>query len=317
MIALLSALGLTLAAPPPQDPSPEQQALDQVRAAFTGSFLGVERKDGREGQGHIVASALPGGFIGRDYWSEGGGRRLYAGHDVLELLVDGSARHWWFGSRGDEAYAEGRWTAEQLALYVLDDDGDRIRRYTYDLVREAAPAAEGDAPAAEPPLAFRFRNDHADGDGWEFFMGTDWRRAAARLPADFQPDEDDARGSWRQHYVGDWTGASGRHRGRWLFGDWLVLDTPREHAVLSKSWLGKFRLRSWGDDGRFRLLEGKEKRDRLRLRPVPGPGAPARRGAGGSAPDEAAVELRTDQWLPDGYRSEHRGRVLDFQRSGD
>lgn len=294
--ALLLALA---AAPALQEPATEQPVvadavvaatpLEEIRAAFTGGFLGLERKDGREGQGHILATELPGGFVGRDYWSVGGGRRLYAGHDVLQFTEDGVVRHWWFGSRGDQAYAEGTWTERGALLYVLDDDGDRLRRYTYSL-------------QVAPPLAFHFQNDHADGEDWEPFMDTDWRRAAVAPPPDFQPDVEDAADSWRRHYVGEWDSLAGRHRGRWLFDEWLLLDTPDEHAVLAAGWFGKLRMRVWRKDGTTAELAGKRKDEVLRLR---------------VAAEEDGPWVRVDTLVPGGYRSQRGGRELDFRRLRD
>ncbi len=242
-------------APPDAAPTP----VDRIRAAMTGDFVGVERKDGREARGHICARALPGGFVARDYWSQAGERRVYAGHDVLELRADGGARHWWFGSRGDEAYAEGEWTPERLVLRVLDDDREVLRRYTYRL------GVDG--------LAFHFANDHADGEGWEPFMETDWRREEVALPDDFLPDPAGVKG-WRCSLVGAWESPAGPCRGRLLFDEWGVLELPDGHGVWSTGWFGSLELHWWDADGTHQRLEGEREDTVLRFRPAAEEDAP-------------------------------------------
>ncbi|RMH02459.1 MAG: hypothetical protein D6702_08855 [Planctomycetota bacterium] len=236
------------------EPGAVADPVAAIRAAFTGRFLGVERKDGREGTGHIVARELPGGFIGRDYWSEGRGRRLYAGHDVLWLGPGGEARHWWFGSRGDYAEAAGSWTPQQLVLTVRDDEGDPLRRYTYRL-----------APSAGVALAFR--NDHAGRRGWEEFMSAEWHRAEVSLPPDFLPRPEQEKAGWRRDLIGSGGKSSDRIAGRRLFGEWLVLDGGGRHAVLSEGWLGRLRLWTWSGEGAGEW-EGEREGRLLRFRPV-------------------------------------------------
>ncbi len=308
-LPVLPLLAVSLAAPvaaqshpPPPSPTPgavltqeEPRAanLAEIRARLSGDFLGAEHKDGRTGQGFLRARVVAGGFLARDYWSIGKGKRIYAGHDVLELQADGRARHWWFGSRGDFAYAEGSWTPARLQLLVLED-GTPVRRYTY-------------AFAEAPPLAFRFLNEHARDQGWRAFMDTEWRRGTLDLPPDFLPDPEACpRSSPFRPYVGILHGADGGHRGRFLFGEWLVCDTPHEHFVMAKGWFGRLRLRLWRADGRSFDLRGRQEGGEL-VFPRPG----TRKAVGGAAPRP----LFDFEALPDGYRIlDEAGRAREYRR---
>lgn len=257
-----------------QEPRPPD--LDLVRARLTGSFEAVERNDRGEATGHLIARASPGGFLARDYWSEADGRRIYAGHDVLELRDDGTASHWWFGSKGDFAEAHGDWDEEALVLVVRDEDGDAVRRYTYRFDR--------------PEFAFRFHNEHASGRGWKPFMEADWRRAEATLPADLRGTLRPGADGIFSHYSGRLLAGETESRGRVLFEEWLVLDQPSfGHGVMSTGWFGKVELWWWDADGSVLRFAGKQ-RDRQLLLEARGPGG-------------ELLQRRRDELLPNGFQT--------------
>lgn len=263
---MLAALFLAGAQEPARDLAAE------VRATLTGAFLGVERHPRGEGRGHIVADERFGRYVARDYWSIAEEKVVYAGHDVLEIAPGGAARHWWFGSRGDRAEASGTWTRERVILIVRDDAGRARRRYTYDL-------EPGDG------LAFHFRNEHASSRGWEPYMDSSWRRGEPDpIPAFVVPAQ--APAGLAASYVGTLGGASGEHVGRYLFEEWIVFDTAREHGVL-RPGRGQVELWQWTSSGTPRLWRGKRDGDVILFQ---SPGA-----------------RRRDTLLPDGYRTVEEG----------
>ncbi|KAA3612865.1 MAG: hypothetical protein DWQ01_03955 [Planctomycetota bacterium] len=229
-------------------------ALETRLQSLVGDFVAVERHKKGEGRGHIRALRLPGDFIGRDYWSEARDRRVYAGTDVLQLQANGEARHWWFGSKGDRAEATGFWDDRQLVLVVRDGDGDPKRRYTYDF-------------QANGTKAFHFQNDHYGRKGYSWFMDADYRRQKVQLPADFLPERDQGDGVF-EALAGEFHSSEhGRHLGRNLFdGEWLVLQTAMDHAVVSTGWFGKVTMWLWTEDGEFHRLDGKRRRRVLELK---------------------------------------------------
>ena len=250
------------------------EAVDRVRSRLIGSFVAVERHARGEATGHLVARPGPGGSLTRDYWSVARGDRIYAGHDVLQLRLDGTAFHWWFGSKGDDDRADGWWSEDRLVLFVREPGKKAKRRYTYRF-------------DVDQPLAFHFQNDHADGREWQRFMDSSWRRSEVTLPADFMPAPQRRRGVF-SHYAGLLRSGDSLHRGRCLFGDWLVYDTPEEHGVLETGAFGKVKLWLWTEDGGAHYLEGKERRGRIVFREQ----------------DAAPPRARIDTLLEGGYLTE-------------
>ena len=280
------------AEPHAEDAADLQDPAAALRHLLTGDFVAVERhrrRPGETGEGHIRAWEAPGGRIARLYWSEGGGRRIYAGTDVLEIGPDRRVRHWWFGSRGDEAYAEGTWEPEarRLVLVVRDGDGDPDRRYTYEF------AADG--------RSFHFQNDHYGGGGYRYEMDADYRRAPLDLPADLRVRRlrgDDV----LERYTGAFEGRpEGFSRGRLLFGDWLLLETEGGHAVAEERSLGRgLRLWWWRAGEPLARFHGREKGRSVVWTEEGGAG-----------------RLRIDRLLPRGWSTvlqDASGRVLEPRR---
>lgn len=257
----------------------------QVLHALQGEFVAVEVHARGEARGHIRSRTLFDHFLIRDYWSQAEGQRIYAGTDVLQLLPTRKIKHWWFGSRGDYAYAEGVWTRSSVVLVVHNKQGHPLRRYRYWL-----PSHKESPLADSTEYAFLFRNDHAKRRGWKEFISATYRRSQVTLPADFQFPERGGAEPLERAYVGRLSGTDGEHLGRVLFdGEWLQWRTEREAVILQRNWLASDRVWIWTDLGDFREFTAKIEENGLVLRDR-------------SAPKSSAWRRR-DEWLPGGgYR---------------